>query len=204
MRQALAACMFAAGCIVAPHGFAAAGGAAPALASPERVKVQAAVTQAVEHNAFFEGMPVQSVKLDGTDWVDRPGGRQLLVSATVRFKSLSNVYCGAAVVDADLASATLVMGTTPIQDCRRVAGVAFVDVNGDGAAILQKIVVPSNRDGTDAPLYAVYLPGKDAYCFSPAASEALQDAYPFEAKRLKIKLDAEKRRLNLGRYECGP
>jgi hypothetical protein len=78
-------------------------------------------------------------------------------------------------------------------------------VNGDGIALVQELVVASNRDGTDAPFYAVYLPAKEGeeYCFSSIASEHLYGVHPFNAKTLKAKLDAEKLRLKLARYECG-
>jgi len=201
-RKAVAESAFAASHLLASSSIAGTGSRESPLASSDRMKVHAALAQAIQHSEFFEGMPVGSVKLSGTDWVENGGSRRLLVSATVHFKSLSNVYCGVAVVDGDLASATLVMDRTPIQDCRRIKSVAFVDINGDGDAIAQEIIMASNMDGTDASFYAVYLPDKQGYCFSSTASDVLSGVYSFDAKTLKGRFDAEKARRKMIRYEC--
>jgi hypothetical protein len=195
--------LFLAGCATASCCLASPDGTGARLTATDRARVQAALTKAVERDDYFKDMPVEAVKLGATDWVDRNGSRRLLVSATVSFKALSNVYCGAAVVDGDLATATLVQGKTPVQDCRRIAGVAFPDANGDGPAIAQEIIVASNRDGADVPFHAVYVPAEGGYCFSPSASEALDGIHPFTAKALQARFDAERTRLKLSRWECG-
>ena len=192
-------------CLAASSSLAVPAHDSSSLTAAERTKAQAAIAQAVGLSALFEGMLVDKVKLGGTNWIEGAGGRKLLVSATVRFKSFGNVYCGAAVVDGNLESTTLIDGPPPIQGCRRIGGVAFVDINGDGPAIAQEIIVASNRDGSDAPFFTVYLPSKDgsSFCFSSQASDALYGIYPFNAATVQAKLTAEKRRLKVDRFECG-
>ncbi len=176
-----------------------------ALTAGETARVTTSLKSAVSQNDLFQGMNVESIKLENVGWFDHANHRELLVSAVVSFASASNRYCSAAVIDGALAAARLIEGPPAAQNCLRMGRSAFVDVNGDGPAIVQEIIVASNRDGADAPIFAVYLPSADGdgYCYSSQAGDRLYGINSFASRALKLRLDAEKARLRLARFECG-